>query len=70
MIIVERRKTGSGRIVISCPSLKMRLAPASAFGNLASFGDIDRLTTLLGPPLRSYRDFATETAERWQRAAL
>jgi hypothetical protein len=29
---------------------------------LPEASDVDRLTSLLGRPLRSYRDFATETA--------
>jgi uncharacterized protein YbjT (DUF2867 family) len=35
-------------------------------GMIAAQGDIDRLTHLLGHPLRSYHDFAVETAEQWQ----
>ena len=35
-------------------------------GMAAAQGDIDRLATLLGHPLRSYRDFAAETAKQWQ----
>ena len=35
-------------------------------GMVASSGDIDRLTALLGRTLRSYRDFAVETAKQWQ----
>ena len=31
-------------------------------GMLPEGGDVERLTTLLGRPLRTYRDFATETA--------
>jgi hypothetical protein len=31
-------------------------------GMLPEPGDVDRLTKLLGRPLRSYRDFASETA--------
>ncbi|NKN39069.1 NmrA/HSCARG family protein [Agrobacterium sp. a22-2] len=31
-------------------------------GMLSEGGDVERLTTLLGRPLRSYRDFASETA--------
>jgi len=31
-------------------------------GMIPKAGDVDRLTALLGRPLRSYRDFATETA--------
>lgn len=31
-------------------------------GMLPEAGDVERLTTLLGRPLRTYRDFATETA--------
>jgi len=29
-------------------------------------GGIDRLTTMLGRPLRTYRAFAQETAAQWQ----
>jgi uncharacterized protein YbjT (DUF2867 family) len=36
-------------------------------GMAAAQGDIDRLTRLLGHPLRSYRDFAVATAKQWQR---
>jgi len=35
-------------------------------GMAATQGEIDRLTRLLGHPLRSYRDFAAETAKQWQ----
>jgi uncharacterized protein YbjT (DUF2867 family) len=35
-------------------------------GTAATQGDIDRLASLLGHPLRSYHDFAVETAKRWQ----
>lgn len=35
-------------------------------GMLPDPGDTERLTTLLGRPLRSYRDFAAETAKQWQ----
>jgi len=31
-------------------------------GMIPDMGDVDRLTALLGRPLRSYRDFATEIA--------
>lgn len=31
-------------------------------GMLPDHGDVERLTTLLGRPLRSYRDFAAEIA--------
>jgi hypothetical protein len=31
-------------------------------------GDLDRLAGLLGRPMRSYRDFARETLERWRGA--
>lgn len=37
-------------------------------GMVANPGDVDRLTRLLGRPLRSYKDFAVETAKRWQAA--
>jgi uncharacterized protein YbjT (DUF2867 family) len=35
-------------------------------GLSAAPGDIDKLTRLLGRPLRSYHDFAIETARQWQ----
>jgi uncharacterized protein YbjT (DUF2867 family) len=35
-------------------------------GAVAAPEDLDRLTTLLGRPPRSYRDFATETAQSWR----
>jgi uncharacterized protein YbjT (DUF2867 family) len=35
-------------------------------GAVATPADIDRLTTLLGRPPRTYRDFAHETARSWQ----
>ena len=35
-------------------------------GMIAAQSDIDRLTRLLGHPLRSYHDFAVETVEQWQ----
>lgn len=35
-------------------------------GAVATPEDLDRLTTLLGRPPRSYRDFAAETAQSWQ----
>jgi hypothetical protein len=31
-------------------------------GMVPAPGDVERLTTILGRPLRSYRDFATEIA--------
>ena len=31
-------------------------------GMVPEAGDVDRLTAMLGRPLRSYRDFATEIA--------
>ncbi|MDB5849188.1 MAG: NmrA family transcriptional regulator [Rhodoferax sp.] len=34
-------------------------------GAVATGADLARLTTLLGRPPRSYRDFATETARQW-----
>jgi uncharacterized protein YbjT (DUF2867 family) len=37
-------------------------------GMVANPGDVDRLTRLLGRPLRSYTDFAAETAKQWQAA--
>jgi uncharacterized protein YbjT (DUF2867 family) len=37
-------------------------------GMAADPGDVDRMTVLLGHPPRSYRDFAAETAEAWQRS--
>jgi uncharacterized protein YbjT (DUF2867 family) len=36
-------------------------------GLSAAPGDIDKLTTLLGRPLRSYHDFAIEMARQWSR---
>jgi hypothetical protein len=33
---------------------------------VAAPGTDDRLHALLGRPMRSYRDFATETAAAWQ----
>jgi uncharacterized protein YbjT (DUF2867 family) len=35
-------------------------------GLAARPGDIEKLTALLGHPLRSYRDFAIEAAKQWQ----
>ena len=35
-------------------------------GMAAGADDVDRLTALLGRPPRSYRNFATATAKRWQ----
>jgi uncharacterized protein YbjT (DUF2867 family) len=35
-------------------------------GLAARPGDIEKLTALLGHPLRSYHDFAVETAKQWQ----
>jgi uncharacterized protein YbjT (DUF2867 family) len=35
-------------------------------GLVAAAGAIDQLTALLGRPLRSYHDFAVETAKQWQ----
>lgn len=37
-----------------------------ADGAVATPADIDRLTTLLGRPPRSYRNFAHEMARSWQ----
>lgn len=37
-----------------------------ADGAVATRADIERLTTLLGRPPRSYREFARETARAWQ----
>jgi hypothetical protein len=35
-------------------------------GMLPADGDVDRLVSMLGRPLRRYRDFAVETAARWR----
>jgi uncharacterized protein YbjT (DUF2867 family) len=35
-------------------------------GMAAAQGDVEKLTALLGHPLRSYHDFAAETAKQWQ----
>jgi uncharacterized protein YbjT (DUF2867 family) len=35
-------------------------------GMLPAEGDVARLTSMLGRPLRRYRDFAAETAARWR----
>jgi hypothetical protein len=48
--------------------LALNMGRFQQHGMLASSGDIDRLTTLLGRPLRSYRNFAIQTAEQWRKA--
>ena len=46
--------------------LRAMMRRYQADGAVATPADIDRLTTLLGLPPRSYRDFARETARNWQ----
>ncbi len=63
-----------GDTVVFEQSLKQFMPPWMAYdmrmmgerfltdGMLPEGGDVERLTTLLGRPLRSYRDFAKDTA--------
>ena len=46
--------------------LRAMMRRYQADGAVAKADDIDRLTTLLGHPPRTYRDFARETARGWQ----
>ena len=46
--------------------LRAMMRRYQADGAVATPDDIARLTTLLGRPPRSYRDFARETARSWQ----
>jgi uncharacterized protein YbjT (DUF2867 family) len=46
--------------------LRLMMGRFQRDGMAATKGDIDRLTSLLGRPLRSYHDFAVETAKQWQ----
>jgi len=46
--------------------LRAMMRRYQADGAVATPADLDRLTTLLGRPPRSYRDFARETARGWQ----
>jgi uncharacterized protein YbjT (DUF2867 family) len=46
--------------------LRAMMRRYQADGAVATTADIDRLTTLLGRPPRTYRDFARETAHAWQ----
>ena len=46
--------------------MRLMLSRFQRDGMVAEPADIARLTTLLGRPLRPYRDFATETAKQWQ----
>jgi uncharacterized protein YbjT (DUF2867 family) len=48
--------------------MRLMMARFQRDGMVATSGDVDRLTALLGRPLRSYRDFAAETAKQWQGA--
>jgi uncharacterized protein YbjT (DUF2867 family) len=45
--------------------MRLMMSRIQQDGMVANAGDLDRLTALLGRPLRSYREFATETANRW-----
>jgi len=46
--------------------MRQMMGRIQADGMRADPGDIERLTDLLGRTLRSYRDFAAETARLWQ----
>lgn len=46
--------------------MRLMLARFQQDGLAASPGDVDRLTALLGRSMRSYHDFALETAKQWQ----
>ncbi len=46
--------------------LRAMMRRYQADGAVATPADLDRLTTLLGRPPRTYRDFARETARGWQ----
>jgi len=35
-------------------------------GMLLTEGDVERIVAMLGRPLKRYRDFAAEMAERWR----
>ncbi len=47
--------------------MRLMLGRFQQDGMVANSGDVDRLTALLGRPLRSYRDFAAETAAQWRK---
>ncbi len=46
--------------------MRLMLSRFQSDGMVAEPEDIARLTSLLGRPMRSYRDFAAETAKQWQ----
>ncbi|MBO0733320.1 MAG: NmrA/HSCARG family protein [Methylocapsa sp.] len=46
--------------------MRLMLARFQQDGLAGGAGDIDQLTALLRRPLRSYHDFAAETAKQWQ----
>ncbi len=48
--------------------IRLMLSRFQASGLSVEPEDIERLTRSLGRPLRSYRDFAVETAKQWQQA--
>jgi uncharacterized protein YbjT (DUF2867 family) len=48
--------------------LRTMLARFQSDGLVAESGNIQKLTALLGRPLRSYRDFAVSMAQTWQAA--
>src|SRR5262249_24095355 len=46
--------------------MRLMVARIQREGMVANPGDVERLVSLLGRKLRSYRDFAAETARQWQ----
>jgi uncharacterized protein YbjT (DUF2867 family) len=46
--------------------LRVMMSRFHSDGMKPALGDSERLTTLLGRPLRTYRQFAIETAKQWQ----
>jgi uncharacterized protein YbjT (DUF2867 family) len=73
-VLARQINYGGGDIAAFEQNLKQFMPPWMAYdmrmmgerfltdGMLPEGSDVERLTTLLGRPLRSYRDFATETA--------
>lgn len=48
--------------------MRLMMARMQMDGELGSAGAVERMQQELGVPLRSYRDYATETAARWRMA--
>jgi hypothetical protein len=47
--------------------MRMMIERFQTDGLIPAPGDAERLTGMLGRPLRSYRDFASEMASQWRK---